>query len=427
KQAKEYGIELFDLVAVNLYPFEKTANNPMASWSEKVEQIDIGGPSLIRAAAKNYQYINILTDPADYENIITEIRENEETSIETRKYLAFKAFSHTAAYDSLITAAFNDGEKYMNKTILNIGKPLKQKLRYGENPHQKANFYESAYDNIIEVVHGKQLSYNNYLDIDSALKLIMNFTEPATAIIKHTNPSGVATADTILEAYEKAFATDTISPFGGIVVVNKELDLKCAQAINKVFTEIIIAPAIDDEVMAFLKKKKDRRIVIYKKEELYKLKSHNDIVNCLNGYLCQITDTVDINNEKWAYATNNIPSEECLKSLLFAWKVVAKAKSNAICLVKGTQTIGIGIGQTSRVDAMKIAIDRAKEMGFDLYNAICASDGFFPKTDSIELLAKNGIKAVIQPGGSVADQDVIDACNDANIAMVITGARHFRH
>jgi phosphoribosylaminoimidazolecarboxamide formyltransferase/IMP cyclohydrolase len=427
KQAKENDIAFFDLVAVNLYPFEKTINNPMSDWNEKIENIDIGGPSLIRAAAKNYQFVNILTDPNDYTLIIDELKKNQCTTIETREYLAHKAFSHTAAYDSLIADTFRKEYKHKNENILTIGKPIKLRLRYGENPHQNAGFYESQYDNIIEVVHGKQPSYNNYLDIDSALKLIINFDEKAVAIIKHTNPSGVATADTLLEAYEKAFATDTISPFGGIVIVNDTLDLECAKAINKVFTEIIIAPALDNDVLDFLKKKKDRRIVIYKKEELYKLKSHRNVVSCLNGYLCQEIDNVDINNEKWSYVTNEIPSEENLRSLLFAWKVVAKAKSNAICLAKGTQTIGLGIGQTSRVDAMKIALDRAEEMGFDLQDAVCASDGFFPKTDSLELLAKKGIRAVIQPGGSVADQDVIDCCNQAEVAMVLTGTRHFRH
>ncbi|HPM02133.1 MAG TPA: bifunctional phosphoribosylaminoimidazolecarboxamide formyltransferase/IMP cyclohydrolase [Candidatus Cloacimonadota bacterium] len=427
QQAKENGIELFDLIVVNLYPFEKTINNPLATWADKIENIDIGGPSLIRAAAKNYQFVTVVTDPSDYDKVIEELKNNQETTIDTRRYLAQKAFAHTAAYDSLIADTFNHEQKDRNKGMLNIGLPLKDDLRYGENPHQKAGFYESDYDHLIEVIHGKQLSYNNYLDIDSGLKLIMNFDKKTVAILKHTNPCGVASADTLLEAYRNAFACDTLSPFGGIVILNDELDMETAKAINEVFTEIIIAPAVNPETLNFLKKKKDRRIVIYQQDELIKLKTHKNVVTCLNGYLCQESDNLNINREDWTFASQIIPDDETMYSLEFAWKVVAKVKSNAICLVKGTQTIGIGVGQTSRVDSLKIAINRAEEMGFDLTGAICASDGFFPKTDSIDLMVQKGVKAIIQPGGSKADPEVIDAVNNAEIAMILTNRRHFRH
>jgi phosphoribosylaminoimidazolecarboxamide formyltransferase/IMP cyclohydrolase len=427
KQATDNGIQFIDLVVVNLYPFEKTVHNPLANWHDIIENIDIGGPSLIRGAAKNYQYVNIITDPNDYELVLNQLKENGKTSMESRMYLAQKAFAHTSAYDALIAQTFNNNQKTPNPAYLNVGLPLKQELRYGENPHQTAFFYESEYDNLIDVIHGKQLSYNNYLDIDAALRLIIKFEEPAVAIFKHTNPCGVATGNDLSEAYNNAFATDTVSPFGGIVIVNKELDLQAAELINQIFTEIIIAPAFSPNALEKLKKKKDRRLIIFQLDDIKTLKNHLNIVTCLKGYLCQSADIDTLNRDEWIFATNNRPDEKHLHSLEFAWNVVSMLKSNAICLVKGTQTIGIGIGQTSRVDSLKIALNRAKEMGFDLNGAVCASDGFFPFRDSIDLLHENGIMSVIQPGGSRADDEVIDACNELKMSMIITNRRHFRH
>ncbi len=427
KQAKENNISFIDLVIVNLYPFEKTIHNPLSTWFDTIENIDIGGPSLIRAAAKNYHFVSIVTDPNDYSLIINELKKNNEINIEIRKYLSQKAFALTASYDSLIAQTLSVQLKNPSKQTLNVGLPLKDDLRYGENPHQSAGFYESEYDNIINVIHGKQLSYNNYLDIDSALKLIMKFSQKTVAILKHTNPCGVASSDNLTDAYRKAFSTDTISPFGGIVIVNDDLNIETSKAINEVFTEIIIAPSITPEALEFLKKKKERRIVIYQKDELNKLISHPSIVTCLNGYLSQSPDILTEKKEDWKFVSKNIPNESLISSLDFAWNVVAMLKSNAICIVKDTQTIGVGIGQTSRVDSLKIAINRAIEMGFDLKNSVCASDGFFPKIDSLELLKSHGISTVIQPGGSKADQEVIDYCDEHNISMIFTGSRHFRH
>lgn len=427
KQAESHNITFIDLVIVNLYPFEKTINNPMSTWFDTIENIDIGGPSLIRAAAKNYHFVSIVTDPNDYQLIINELKNNNEVNIEIRKYLSHKAFALTASYDSLIAQTLNMHLKESSKKTLNIGLQLKDDLRYGENPHQSAGFYESEYDNLIDVIHGKQLSYNNYLDIDSALKLIMKFSQKTCAILKHTNACGVASSDNLTDAYRKAFTTDTISPFGGIVIVNDELSLETSKAINEVFTEIIIAPSITPEALEFLKKKKDRRIIIYQKDELNKLITHPSVVSCLNGYLSQSPDIILEKKEDWKYITKSIPNENEILSLEFAWNVVSMLKSNAICIAKGTQTIGVGIGQTSRVDSLRIAINRAIDMGFDLNNSVCASDGFFPKIDSLELLKSYGIHTIIQPGGSKADDEVIDYCNENNLSMIFTGSRHFRH
>lgn len=427
KQAADNGIEFFDMVVVNLYPFEKTIHNPLANWHDIIENIDIGGPTLIRSAAKNYQYVTVLTDPADYPKVLEELNKNQKTSIDTRLYLAQKAFALTSAYDALIADTFNKHQKKPDNAYLNIGLPIKEELRYGENPHQTATFFESEYDNLIDVIHGKQLSYNNYQDIDAALKLIIKFENPTVGILKHTNPCGVASANNLTEAYRNALATDTVSPFGGIVIVNRELDLECAEAINQIFTEIILAPAYTPSALERLKKKKDRRLIIYQIDELPSLKKHLNVIACLNGYLCQTPDIDTINKEDWEYATKTVPAENEITSLEFAWNVVSMLKSNAICLVKGNQTVGIGIGQTSRVDSLKIAINRAKEMGFDLQGAVCASDGFFPFRDSLDLLHENGIACVIQPGGSRSDSEVIEAANEHKIAMIITNRRHFRH
>jgi len=423
KQAKDLNIELIDIVCVNLYPFKKTLNNPNASHEDLIENIDIGGPTLIRSAAKNYQSVFVITDQKDYDKTIQVLQSGEDTQ-QFRNYLAQKAFIHTADYDSAIANYFMKLNN--NFSQLNISVPLQECLRYGENPHQNAHFYQE--DSFIQLLHGKQLSYNNLLDIDSALKTIIKFNDkPTLAIFKHTNPCGIATGDSLTEAYKKAFETDPLSPFGGIVIVNKPLDLECAKSINKVFTEIILAPDYDDGVLEFLQKKKNRRLLTFDKDEILKLKRKVSLVSCINGYLTQDVDLDRDKMDQWIVATNRKPSQQEWKALKFGWNCVASLKSNAVAFTTHDRTLGLGIGQTSRIDSTEIAIRKAEKFSLSLQNSVCASDGFFPFRDSIDQLVKYGVTAVIQPGGSKGDPEVILACNEHNIAMVMTGTRHFRH
>ncbi len=423
KQANELNIQLIDIVCVNLYPFKKTLQNPNSTHQELIENIDIGGPTLIRSAAKNYQSVYVITDQVDYDKTIEVIKSGEDAQ-QFRSYLAQKAFMHTADYDSTIANYFmkinNDHSQ------LNISAPLQESLRYGENPHQKARFYQE--ETCIELLHGIQLSYNNLLDIDSALKTIIKFNDkPTVAIFKHTNPCGIASSDTLCSAYQKAFATDTLSPFGGIIIVNKPLDLECAQEINKIFTEIIIAPKYDSGVLEFLQKKKNRRLITFDKNKVLKLKDKMSLVSCMNGYLAQDVDIDRDNQEQWKIATTRQPTEQEWEALKFGWNCVASLKSNAVAFTSNDRTLGLGIGQTSRIDSTEIAINKADKFSLSLQNSICASDGFFPFRDSIDQLVKYGVTAVIQPGGSKGDPEVIEACNEHNIAMVMTNTRHFRH
>ena len=423
KQANELNIQLIDIVCVNLYPFKKTLQNPNSTHQELIENIDIGGPTLIRSAAKNYQSVYVITDQVDYDKTIEVIKSGEDAQ-QFRSYLAQKAFMHTADYDSTIANYFmkinNDHSQ------LNISAPLQESLRYGENPHQKARFYQE--ETCIELLHGIQLSYNNLLDIDSALKTIIKFNDkPTVAIFKHTNPCGIASSDTLCSAYQKAFATDTLSPFGGIIIVNKPLDLECAQEINKIFTEIIIAPKYDSGVLEFLQKKKNRRLITFDKNKVLKLKDKMSLVSCMNGYLAQDVDIDRDNQEQWKVATTRQPTEQEWEALKFGWNCVASLKSNAVAFTSNDRTLGLGIGQTSRIDSTEIAINKADKFSLSLQNSICASDGFFPFRDSIDQLVKYGVTAVIQPGGSKGDPEVIEACNEHSIAMVMTNTRHFRH
>ncbi len=423
QEAEELGIELIDIVCVNLYPFKKTLEKPNSTHEELIENIDIGGPTLIRSAAKNYNSVFVITDQADYTKTI-EVLESGEDAGQFRNYLAQKAFMHTADYDATIANYFmkinNDHSQ------LNISTPLEETLRYGENPHQRASFYQDG--KCVELIHGKQLSYNNLLDIDSALKTIIKFEEKATvAIFKHTNPCGIATGDNLSQAYQKAFATDTLSPFGGIVIVNKALDLDCAKEINKIFTEIILAPEYEEGVLEFLQKKKNRRLLTFAKNEVLKLKDKFTLVSCMNGYLSQDADIDRDTPEQWEVATKRQPTEAEWEALKFGWNCVASLKSNAVAFTSNDRTLGLGIGQTSRIDSTEIAISKADKFELSLTNSICASDGFFPFRDSIDQLVKYGVRAVIQPGGSKGDPEVIEACNEHDIAMVMTHTRHFRH
>lgn len=423
EEADKLNIKLIDLVCVNLYPFKKTLQNPASTQQELIENIDIGGPTLIRSAAKNYQSVYVVTDINDYDEVI-EVLFSGENPLEFRQYLAQKAFMHTAEYDATIANYFmklND-----DFTQLNISVPLQETLRYGENPHQKAQFFQN--DSFINLLHGQQLSYNNLLDIDSALKAIIKFkTKPTCAILKHTNPCGIGSDDDLATAYKKAFATDTLSPFGGIVIVNKPLDMKSAKEINKVFTEIILAPEYEDGVLSFLQKKKNRRLISFDLQGVLKLKDSKSVVSCLNGYLSQDVDIERDDEAQWQVVTKRKPTQDELEALKFGWNSVATLKSNAVAFTTKDRTLGLGIGQTSRIDSTEIAVRKAEKFSLSLKGSICASDGFFPFKDSIEELVKHGVTAVIQPGGSKGDPEVIEACNKHNIAMIMTGTRHFRH
>ncbi|MFA7056010.1 MAG: bifunctional phosphoribosylaminoimidazolecarboxamide formyltransferase/IMP cyclohydrolase [Candidatus Cloacimonadales bacterium] len=423
EQAAKLKINLIDIVCVNLYPFKKTLQNPDATQQELIENIDIGGPTLIRSAAKNYQSVFVVTDLNDYDKVI-EVLASGDNSLEFRQHLAQKAFMHTADYDTAIANYFmklND-----DSAQLNISEPLQETLRYGENPHQEAQFFQEK--GYIKLLHGKQLSYNNLLDIDSALKTIIKFkSKPTVAIFKHTNPCGIGSDKTLATAYQKAFATDTLSPFGGIVIVNRSLCMETAREINKIFTEIVLAPEYQPGVLEFLQKKKNRRLISFDEQGVFELKNKKSLVSCMNGYLVQDIDIDRDNEEQWQVVTKRMPTDSELEALKFGWNAVASLKSNAVAFTSQDRTLGLGIGQTSRIDSTEIAIRKSKNFSLTLQGSVCASDGFFPFRDSIDELVKHGVTAVIQPGGSKGDPEVIEACDEHNIAMIMTGTRHFRH
>ncbi|MCD4829343.1 MAG: bifunctional phosphoribosylaminoimidazolecarboxamide formyltransferase/IMP cyclohydrolase [Candidatus Cloacimonetes bacterium] len=427
--AERHGIEPFAIVAVNLYPFEQTIARPDATRTEKIENIDIGGPTMIRSAAKNFAHVAIVVNPADYAPVVEALREHGEVPLGLRRDLAARAFAHTAHYDSVIAGEMQAWLGRKLPETLNVSAPLALMPRYGENPHQVAALYESPGHKVIEALHGKQLSYNNLLDVDAALRLIDVFGDeaPTLAIIKHTNPCGIGTADTLLEAYDKAFATDPLSPFGGVVVVNRILDLATAERINEVFTEIVIAPEFADDALAKLRKKKNRRLVRFDREALSVLRARLRLVSCMGGWLAQGNDVRCDDDNAWRVVTKRQPTEGEWAALRFGWKSVAVLKSNAVCFVAADRTIGLGIGQTSRIDSTEIAVAKAHKFGLSIEGSVCASDGFFPFRDSVDAVADLGVTAVIQPGGSKGDEEVIAACDEHGIAMIFTGMRHFRH
>lgn len=433
-ELEKLNIAPFDLVVINLYPFRSTVAKKDIAFEDIIENIDIGGPTLIRAAAKNFQHVAVVVNNSDYSLVLSALEEDKEIPFKTRKNLAKKAFQHTAAYDAYISEYFSNlcGESLPSQYTISL--PIDAPLRYGENPHQKAGFYTD--DHIITQIHGKQLSFNNFQDIDAALRLIYDFStdeyidnpeKAVVAILKHCNPCGIGIADSLAVAYKKAFATDTDSPFGGIIVVNKSVDIDIAEEINKVFTELIIAPSFTDEALIKLKKKKNRRLLMYNKEKPSLLESRWNIRTCLTGLLLQEEDRASDSPSDWKTVTNRTPSEDEIKKLYFAWKTVAHLKSNAISLCKEDRTIGLGMGQPSRIDAVQLAIHKAQKYGHNLEGCVLGSDAFFPFRDAVDIVAPYGITALIQPGGSIRDKDVIEACNEHGIAMIFTGKRHFRH
>jgi phosphoribosylaminoimidazolecarboxamide formyltransferase/IMP cyclohydrolase len=429
---QENGIEEIDLVVVNLYPFIETVSKENTTLELAIENIDIGGPSMVRSAAKNNLYVGVVVEPNDYKVVLEEIQENNGAlSLETRRKLAAKAFSHTSNYDAAISNYLNQKQETQPKYL--FGKyELKQELRYGENPHQSASFYvstsESSGSNIAsaEQIQGKELSYNNISDTDAAYECVKTFDEPACVIVKHANPCGIALGSNIQEAYEKAFASDETSAFGGIIAFNQSLDeLTANKIIENQFVEVIIAPGITLEAQKILSTKENIRLLNTKL--LGEPDKGSKLLSVNGGLLIQDNDIAVVSKEDIKVVSDREPSKEEIENCLFAWKVCKFVKSNAIVYTKENQTVGIGAGQMSRIDSAQIAASKALERGFDTQDCAMASDAFFPFRDGIDAAAKIGITSVIQPGGSMRDQEVIDAANEAGMAMLFTGIRHFRH
>ena len=432
-QLSELGILPIDLVVVNLYPFRQAVSDDNVTDAIVIENIDIGGPTMLRAAAKNFFFVGVVTSPEDYGAIADELDAlGGALSIATRRSLAHTAFEHSAQYDRAVSDYFDrTHDKEAQKTVpdtFHIHLTKFQDLRYGENPHQRAALYGSP-DKYFEKLHGKDLSFNNLIDLSAAFALIDEFSDddPTVAILKHTNPCGVATADALERAYHLAFATDRQSPFGGIVVVNQSLDLATAEAIDNVFTELIIAPDYEEGVFDFLKQKRNRRII--RKQAAAREDTALDVRSVIGGLLVQERDPVLPTSQKTAYevVTRRKPSTQELQDLDFAWRVCKHVKSNAIVYAKGRATLGIGAGQMSRIDSSEIAVTKGKKSELDFSGSVVASDAFFPFADGLIEAAQSGARAAIQPGGSIRDEEVIKAANEHGLAMVFTGRRHFRH
>jgi len=426
KELERLNIDPIELVVVNLYPFAKTVEKEGVTPAVATENIDIGGPTMIRAAAKNFAHVSVLTSPAQYGEFSNELNAGKGISFASRRKFGREAFQHTAAYDTAISNYFNQVEGYEVPEQLSVAYQKSGDLRYGENPHQKAGVYGNQ-DRFIDCFHGKQLSYNNYLDVDAALKMMADFPDddPTVAIFKHTVPCGVGIADSLAEAYRKAFSTDTVSPFGGIVCSNKTLDFDTAREIDSIFTEIIMAPAFTDGAKELLEQKKNRRLIQIKQWPASV--SAVTFRSIFGGALLQEENHLLIPDSKLTIPTKRQPTEAELKNLHFAWKVVKHIKSNGIVFAGDLKTIGIGTGQTSRVDSSEIAIRKAEKEGLTVEGSVVASDAFFPFADGVEAAADAGATAIIQPGGSIRDEEVIKAADKHNLAMVFTGTRHFRH
>ncbi|GMC01725.1 bifunctional phosphoribosylaminoimidazolecarboxamide formyltransferase/IMP cyclohydrolase [Enterococcus thailandicus] len=417
-----------DFVCVNLYPFKETILKPEVTEQEAIENIDIGGPSMLRSGAKNHEFVTVIVDPADYSLVLQELKAHGETQLATRKRLAAKVFRHTAAYDALIAQYLTEMVDEKEPEKLTLTYERKQDLRYGENSHQEAAFYQSALPEEYSIaaakqVHGKELSFNNIRDADAALRIAREYDEPTVVALKHMNPCGIGTAPTIFEAWNYAFEADPVSIFGGIIVLNREVDVATAEKMHELFLEIIIAPGFTDAALEVLKKKKNLRILTISFEQRT-ASIVDETVSVLGGLLVQNQDLAMEHEEDWTVVTEKKPTVEQIEALAFAWKAVKHVKSNAIVVANEHQTVGIGAGQMNRVGSVKIAIEQAGEK---LEGAVLASDAFFPMDDSVEYAATHGIKAIIQPGGSIKDQASIDMANHYDIAMVCTNVRHFRH
>ncbi len=424
---QELDIQPIDIVVCNLYPFRQTLMKEGVTHEEIIENIDIGGPSMLRAAAKNYKFVSVIADPADYNTVLTELKDKGDVAADTKEYLAGKVFQHTSHYDTLIANYFNKktGADFPDTATFTYQKA--QSLRYGENPHQKAAFYTEIFETegtLSEAVqlHGKELSYNNINDTNGALETLKEYNEPTIVAVKHANPCGIATAKTITEAYKKAYEADKISIFGGIVAANREIDEATAGEINKIFIEVVVAPSYSDKALEILRKKKNIRLLqvenILKND--YENFTHRTV---MGGLLVQGRDDVLLEKEP-VCVTKRQPTEQEMKDLLFGWKAVKHTKSNGIVLAKDNSTVALGPGQVNRIWALENCI---KQAGAKTKGSTLASDAFFPFSDSVEAAATAGITAIIQPGGSVRDQESIDMADKYNIAMVFTGMRHFKH
>ncbi|PYJ21807.1 MAG: bifunctional phosphoribosylaminoimidazolecarboxamide formyltransferase/inosine monophosphate cyclohydrolase [Verrucomicrobia bacterium] len=424
-EARECGFEPIDMVVVNLYPFETTIAKPDVTLAEAIENIDIGGPSMIRSAAKNYESVTVVVDSADYDAVLENIRDNDgETTLKLRERLAIKAFSRTAEYDRAISSFLN--KEQTTDASFSLSLPLAMRLRYGENPHQAGALY-GDFDKYFEKLHGKELSFNNILDISAATNLIAEFEEPTVGILKHTNPCGVGSDADLRKAWDKAFATDKQAPFGGIIVCNRPLSEPLAKVISEIFSEVIIAPDFDGEARAVLQKKKNLRLIRLLTPAT-QARPKMDVRSVCGGVLVQDADVAEeIKSGGGRIVTKRRPTKTELNAMLFGWRVVKHVKSNAIVYAKADRTLGVGAGQMSRIDASRIAVWKAKEAGLSLKGSAIASDAFFPFPDGLIAAADAGATCAIQPGGSVRDKEVIAAANERNMAMIFTGIRHFRH
>ncbi len=428
QQMTDLGIQPIDMVVCNLYPFKQTILKPNVSHEEIIENIDIGGPTMIRAAAKNYKFVTVLTDPEDYDLVINELKTNGDTSTETKEMLAAKVFIHTSHYDALISGYFSEKLNLKYPKTITLTYEKKQNLRYGENPHQSAAFYasikatEGTLTNAVQL-HGKELSYNNIGDTDGALETLKEFDDPTIVAVKHANPCGVGSAPTLVEAYHRAYEADPVSIFGGIVAANREIDTETATEMSKIFLEVIIAPSFSKKALEILSKKKNIRLL--QLENIgHTYPNTSKAKTVLGGLLIQELDSQLLNDANVKVVTKRQPTENEFRDLIFAWKIVKHIKSNGIAIAKNLCSTGIGPGQVSRIGALENAI---RQGGNKIAGSVMASDAFFPFPDCVETAHKAGITAIIQPGGSVKDQESIDAANKYGIAMLFTGMRHFKH
>ena len=425
----EHDIVPIDLVVVNLYPFKETILKPDVTHEEAIENIDIGGPSMLRSAAKNHAFVTVVVDPSDYDLVLSEYQEQQATNITTRQRLAAKVFRHTAAYDALIANYLTEFVEEAEPEKLTLTYELKQTLRYGENSHQNASFYQDALPSGFSIaqakqLHGKELSYNNIRDADAAIRIVREYEHPTAVAVKHMNPCGLGKGATALDAYLGAYEADPVSIFGGIVALNRPVDLATAEEMKKIFLEIIIAPAFDEDAFALLAKKQNLRLLTLDFAGANQVKK--ETVSVLGGLLAQDIDNVAEETQDWQVVTKRQPTAEELDALTFAWKAVKHVKSNAILLANQSETVGIGAGQMNRVGSVKIAIEQAEAAG-KIAGAVLASDAFFPMDDSVKYAAEHGIKAIIQPGGSIKDQDSIAMADKYGVTMLFTNIRHFKH
>lgn len=427
QQLEEHHIQPIEIVCVNLYPFQQTIAKQDVAVEDAIENIDIGGPAMLRASAKNHEYVTVVVDPVDYEIVLTQLKDNGEVDKETKRKLAAKVFRHTASYDAMIAEYMTELVNEKTPEKLTVTFDLKQSLRYGENPHQTAAFYKKPLGSKSSIasakqLHGKELSYNNINDADAALQIVKEFAEPAAVAVKHMNPCGVGTGETVFAAFSKAFAADPVSIFGGIIAFNREVDAETAHKLQEIFLEMIIAPSFSEEATAILTSKKNLRLLTIP----FEAQKQNEVklTSIEGGLLVQSYDQFTLEDATVSISTDRKPTEDEWNALKLGWKVVKHVKSNAIVVTNEEMTLGIGAGQMNRVGAAKIALEQA---GKRAVGAVLASDAFFPMDDTVEAAAKAGIKAIIQPGGSVRDEDSIKKANEYGIAMVFTGVRHFKH